>query len=424
MANKHTFIKELSVDWRALTGRQRWFYFLLLLLLERNTMPFFRAIETRVGLSFFASFSNTFLIFIAVIGSVAIFFERIKWYDLIVVVSLAGLHYLSFVLNSDTAFFSLENRDNFLWSCLPLYLVGLAVDTKISPKIFVAISAWAVLIQVIYLSIFGLGVDSEGKEVNEALGAAYNLLPYVCFLAWNALCRGGIINYTIAIVSIYILFTLGARGPIVCIVFFIAAYLIIFKKFRYNVLTKLMIGLLASLIYYFSMEISLFFGVLSRNLGLSSRVFDSIVDHAIVNYQESNGRNDLWSEAIGILKERHIYFDLNFYADRIYNKEGLYCHNLELELLCDFGLIGGGILVIVLFWMLFRAFKKARYSDVLFFMLPFFFASIMQLQFSSSYLILPIFWFYMGVSVAILRQPSNKSQAILERYRIQINNGL
>ena len=443
LLNKTSFISELRTEWRSLTTSQKWLYFFYAILLVSYTLPFFRAMETRVGLRALSHFSDTILIVIAVAGSISIFRKKVKARDIALLFVLVALHHLSGIMHVGTAIYVGRNASRFMWDCLPLFLVGLTVSTKTSPRLFVGVAYWALFLQIVYLYFFG--ITSGGEKSDEAMGAAYNFLPFVCFLIWNAFQRGRFWNFIIAAIATFLLISLGTRGPIICLVFFIAAYLVFFKKFKYDRASKLLIGTVAAIIYIFSFEISFFLAAFSSQLGLSTRVYDSIVEDRMTDIEESSGRDELWENVLKTLYDNKIFMDFNLYADRLYTgldsymsldrtrssnevsiysssfydeeetgdddvkvkskktRHGIYVHNLELELLCEFGLIGGVFIIALLFWMIWKAFRLSWGTNATILLLVFFTASIMQLQFSNSYLRAPIFWFFMGICVTLIR---------------------
>lgn len=422
--NDSSFLKEIEVEWKSLSDSKRSLYFLYLLVLVKLALPFIRAIENRIGLSFFMDYSDAFFLIVFALGSIRFFLNTIKIIDIVFLVSLIVLHFVSSNFNTSTSQFAVENESKFMWTCLPMFLVGLTIDSKFSSKLFVAIAYVAFFLQILYLYVLGMGVDEEGNEVKEAMGVAYSFLPFACILFWNAFERGGVVHWIVAVLAAFILLSLGTRGPIVCLVFFVAFYLVMFKQFKNNVLSKGLIILSAIIVYFYSLEIAMFFSVISEQLGLSSRVFDSIIEGQMTNIQESNGRDYIWGGTIEQLRENGIWLDFSFYADRLYNPQGhQYVHNLELELLCDFGLIGGSVLILLLALLIIRAFKSVWKTEAVGLLLVFFSSSIMQLQFSESFLSTSVFWLFLGMCIAMVRDRNKffiKSQLYFKQRRFKI----
>lgn len=419
-----SFFKEIAVEWKGLTDSKKCLYFLYLLVLVNQALPFIRAIENRIGLSFFMDYSDAFFLIVFALGSIRFFLNKIKIIDIVFLISLIILHFISSNFNTSTSQFAVENEFKFMWTCLPTFLVGLTIDSKFSSKLFVAIAYFSLFFQILYLYVFGMGVDEKGNEVIEAMGAAYSFLPFVCILFWNAFEREGVVHWIVASLAVFILLSLGTRGPIVCLVFFVAFYLVMFKQFRHNVLSKGLIILSAIIVYFYSIEIAMFYSVISEQFGLSTRVFDSIIGGQMTDIQESNGRDFIWGVTIERLRENRIWLDFHLYADRLYNPQGhQYVHNLELELLCDFGIIGGGVLILLLALLIIRAFKSVWKTEAVGLLLVFFSSSIMQLQFSESFLSTSVFWLFLGMCIAMVRDRNKffmKSQLYFKQRRFKI----
>ena len=125
LLNKTSFISELRTEWRSLTTSQKWLYFFYAILLVSYTLPFFRAMETRVGLRALSHFSDTILIVIAVAGSISIFRKKVKARDIALLFVLVALHHLSGIMHVGTAIYVGRNASRFMWDCLPLFLIGL-----------------------------------------------------------------------------------------------------------------------------------------------------------------------------------------------------------------------------------------------------------------------------------------------------------
>lgn len=408
--NKMSFINEIYNDWRCLSRQKKWLFFLYTYLLVYYCRNFFYAIETRIGLSSYTDYSNAFFVILFLLGSFSVFIKKIRITNILFLLFVVLLYYLSINFNSNTSFLALDNFQNFIWLCLPMFLVGLTIDNKTPISLFVAMSYFALFLQILYLTVLGMGVDAEGNEINESMAESYAFLPFSCLLVYNAFKRGGLFHWTIAILSVFILLSLGTRGPVLCLAFFVSTYLIVFKHYKYKVFSIVLIGTITSIFYLYSREIVLGLGAISDYLGLSTRVFDSIVEDKMTNINESSYRDELWRNILEVLFDKKIFFDLNLFSDRLYNRINIdwYAHNLELELLCDFGLIGGGIVIILLFGFIFRAFKNVWNSELAVLLLVYFTSSIMHLQFSSSYLMIPIFWFFLGVCSSLISDNKQK----------------
>ena len=355
-SNKTIFDSFLSLD-----RKRKWLYFLYAFLLISIFPEYIKSFENAIGWHFFNDYSNAFFIAIAVIGSYKLFLESVRVFDVIFLFVIVFWHQYSPLIFPETSIYSIENTDRFLFTCLPLYLVGITFDSKQSKEVFVLMSWLALLLQTINLSVRGMGYDESGEVQDELMGAAYGLLPFVLILLWNAFEEGGIINAIISIIAVFIELSLGTRGPVICVAFFIAIYFIAFRTYKHNVFIKSLIAGIAGLVYLFATEIVLIFSPVAMFLGLSTRVFDSYLEGTLVNYNESSFRDDIYAVTLKSFNERHSFWGEGLYSDRFLSKTGQYCHNFEIEILCAFGYLFG---IILLFSFLLR---KRPAATVLFF---------------------------------------------------------
>lgn len=363
-----------------------------------------------MGISSFASFSDAIFIIIAVIGSVGIWRYRIKFRDLLFLLAVVFIYFLSAAIYPETAALSKENADFFICSCLPMYFVGLTITRDTPREMFVLMSYVALFLQIVFLGSLGMGTTDEGNPIVELMTSAYRLLPFVLFLLWYAFEHGSLLNYLIAFVAVFILLSLGTRGPIICVMTFVALYFLIFKSFKRNLLVKFIIAILAGLFIFFSDEIMKGLGIFAEAMGLSTRVFDSVKEGTLANYQESNGRDDIWEGIFSYITNNEFYWGKGLYSDRLINFFDSYAHNLELELLCAFGLVGGAIVIALLTWLIAKAFLKSRGMEGSLIMLVFFCSVIIQLQISSSFLQSMSFWFFIGICVSMSRSSMLKTK--------------
>lgn len=232
---------------------------------------------------------------------------------------------------------------------------------------------------------------------------AYNALLPTLLIIWYAFEKKIVWDYILMFLGIFLILSLGTRGPLVCLLTFFIGYLLLFKQFKYNLLTKTFIAILFSLLYFFIDTIALTLRGISLTLGYSTRIYDSILEGTIVNYQESNARNILHEIIIKQISKDERGFGYGFFADRQFTPSDEYCHNLELELLISFGKIGGGIILFIIFVLLFKSFRKTYRTPVCSLLYALFCSIIMQLQFSGSYTSTPWFWLFLGICVMVLR---------------------
>lgn len=398
-----SLFKAAAADWMNLSNSYKWLYGLYTLLLVNQLLPLFRALEIRVGLSFMADYSDAIILTIVILGCCSVIFKSIKQIDIIFIAFVALWHYISSIIYPQTLAFSIDNASRFYLSCLPMFFVGLTFRSNTSTSLFVLMSYLAIIFQVVFLGVAGMGVDEEGNIVDEMMSVAYALLPFILFLLWYAFERGGVFNYLISIIGVFILLSLGTRGPVICLMSFVAFYFLFYKHYKRNFLVKSVIVLVASVMLIFINDIALGLSQMASSLGLSTRVFESVIEGQMTDIQQSNGRDEIWIETLNYLTNNKVFFGEGLYSDHLINSSTGYSHNLELELLCSFGLIGGVLVIILLATYVYRAFAKAKLTNGSIILLVFFCSSIIQLQLSGSFLRSQLFWLFLGMCAAMQR---------------------
>lgn len=395
-------------EWRLLSRSQKWLYFLYAVVLIGDFTDIFVSIENRLGLSFLIPFSDTILTIIALLGCIKIFFESLKIVDLIFLISIILFYIISQNTHPATAALHEEYFEVFV-AAIPMYLVGLTFGKKTSSKVFVFFAIGCVILRFLFLNIQGIGVTETGDKNTELMTAAYGILPFVCLLFYNAIEKHGLLNYAIAFFGLFVLMSLGVRGPVACFITFIAIYLIAFKTHnKHNVLIKSLTAIVAVAFYSFSSYIILAFDTVASVLGFSTRVFESFQAGEFANFEESSGRDRIFENIMNHVQQHNLLWGEGLYSDRIITEGGFYAHNLELELLCEFGYIGGTIILLVISVLTLRAFRIVWDTQYAIILLAFFCSSIMQLQFSGSYIFTPVFWLFIGMCVSANRIEGRK----------------
>jgi hypothetical protein len=349
---------------------------------------------------------NIIIVTIAVFGCLVVFLKKIQIGDVVILLLIATYHQVSAILFPLTAVYSQDNATHFIWACLPMYIVGLTVDKKTSPVIFVGMGYFLLVLKIIGFVLFAPVASARDSETLDFMVTAYQFLPLSLFMLWYAFERGGFFNYLMALISVFYILSLGTRGPVMCLVSFVVLYLVFLKDFKHNKIVKFFLILGGFVCYQFSMQIALFLSVISTYLGLSTRVYNSILEQTMTNLETSSGRDTFYQTAIDYMRNtnNNIFFGEGLYSDRYIAGHEQYVHNLELELLCDFGWIGGTVVFLFLIAFITRAFHKARATQAFSILFVFFCSAIIEAQFSGSFLTSSNIWFFLGICMAMQRK--------------------
>lgn len=367
-----------------------------------------RAVFVRLGLSsVMDSMISAVWIFIILAG-IGVFRDKIKVFDVLFVSSLIGIYYLSCSFYPERILLFEEFEDVFIFSCVPLYFMGVALDYSRFRNTLYWSSVLAIILSIFFYFAMSSGIV-QGEVSDENMAMSYNILLPVLIVLLYTLENRNKIDVLFSIISSFYLISLGTRGPVLCLMFFVCGYLLIFKNFKNNIVTKTIIIGIAAIGYSFVEIICLTMIGITSALGLSSRVFDSILTNSFANYEESNSRDDIAETVIEYIKKDDTGFGYGLMGDRTLTNYGNYSHNFELEMLISFGKIGGTILLVLFFYCIIKSFMRTKNSPTCLILFVLFCSSILQLQFSNSFISCPWLYLYIGFIVSSLRISKKQS---------------
>ena len=198
----------------------------------------------------------------------------------------------------------------------------------------------------------GYWTDSSNKgfdiRMSYSLSFGYNVLIFALAFLYAGLERRSLIDLGFGGIGVVMILLGGSRGPILDIAIFVLLYMFIKindRKRKALLMTAVAVfGILFLLTYkYLLMAAAAVIG----KFGLSSRFIDMMIEGSVSN---DNGRELIWKTAIGMIKEhplgygamgtRHVIGDIIFVG---------HPHQIFLEILVDFGVIFGTLLIL---WLL------------------------------------------------------------------------
>lgn len=376
---------------------------LALLWTQYTVMIFARAIVQRLPFfNVFADYIVPVAIILALLLSIPWFIKNIRGVDVLFYLGLVVLVIFTMVVFKNNAEIISEQWWRILISSGAFYFVGLAYSHKnCSRDIF-----WCSLASVVAVFVYQLFKIRSGVVLEEDnMYVAYNLLPSAIYLMYYASIKLRKKYWIIAIVSALTMFVYGTRGPILCIIVYVAVYLIhrfskTTSKRKFALILIALLALAIILIYddLFIKLASVISNVFER-FGFSTRIFDFYVSGDVA---VSKGRDYLTNqvlEAIG----RNPFIGYGFTGDQYLL--GVYCHNLVYEMWCHFGVILGSLILLALAGLTIVALIKSRSNKKIFFFVVMLISMIyVKLMLSGTYTMEPYFYFMLGVFVAVNRK--------------------
>ena len=233
---------------------------------------------------------------------------------------------------------------------------------------------------------------------------SYNMLIHVVFITLLCIKEFKIGRCVCAGAGAVLLLVAGCRGALVSYLMCVALYII---TYSFNSAYKKMLVLLITasliwLIYAYFENIILFINKQLISMDITSRTIIKLID---ADFTGDSGRS---------LIQNALLADLNplghgFFADRV--KTGSYAHNIAIEFIYTFGIVGGGVLLAVLLITILRAWVNTKGNNRIL-MIAFLSAGFFKLLFSSSFLNQePGFYVLIGLCISFIKSKKNNNIA-------------
>lgn len=295
-----------------------------------------------------------------------------------------------------------SNVITFFFLNFPLFLLLLIMrDFNLLMK-YLLKGSLLVLCLAITLFLFLLLIKSP-KPVDYMSFAYMMLSPIIiCFVeGW----RKNEKLLILPIVSSFILFVIGCRGALVTLLVFLILCFLKYYLFNKNSMKHLVIKMFflvsAFLIVFNMVTLLRQLSDMLVQIGFSSRTLEFMLLGNDV-FIQSEGRNMIWNQAIeniGILG-KGVFGDRTVLLDEYLNP--IYPHNFILEILVDFGMILGPVLLVIFAVVVGKALLVSLKSgdsqqiQMAFAMISVFLVKHMV---SASFLTSLDFWFYIGLTL-------------------------
>ncbi|MBO5896249.1 MAG: O-antigen ligase family protein [Clostridia bacterium] len=370
---------------------------------HNTVMPLVRVVIERLPyIGFLAELLIPMSIILSAMACLPWFLRHIRGRDLAVYICAVLIVLFSMVLHPITVDYLQEEWWRILIAAVPMYFIGVSFSLEDSKNDLF----WCSLFSVLGMFAFRLYLLNSGRALeNDDMEAAYRMLPSIMYLIYYASVKKQVIYIAIAGVLSTVILIFGTRGPIVCMLVYVAL-LTIYYSFKSRNLKKLLILLIIFAIvlsvFIFDtlfIEVSSALSKVFERIGFSTRIFNFIIEGDII---ASKGRESLAKQAIEAIIENPMW-GYGVTADRA--MFGIYPHNMFLEILCQYGIVFGSLLIITMLVITVIALLKSRKNTRRFtFGLMLVSIVFVKLMISSTYTIEPLLYFMLGYFVLILRK--------------------
>lgn len=393
--------------YQSMSGGDKGYLLLLCAVFVPLTFKLISPIFILCGLGNYTDIIMPTLTWIGIILSYQRFTHSVKAGNILGYILFAIFYVVSPLFYPNSAAFVSENFHDFILTVVPFFFIGLTFDYERDEKLFYFTAVFGILIQIFWqiCQIAGfVDFDVDDRAMSEQMGTAYGFLFSVCYITKSAFDNVRLFDVVLSVLSIIVLLLMGTRGPVVVYLVFVVCYVFFHTKIHNNgMVKKTLFFLIALTLYLFSNPILQGFAKIATNIGLSARVFESFIDDQMFNMEESSFRDIIYKDAFNIIKSGN-EFGSGFGYDRIVMGSFRHAHNFELEILLDFGRIGGSIILVLLLWMIVKSYRITRSTNESAFMTVMLTCGLLSLQLSSTWIVHPLFFIFFGYMVSLLQK--------------------
>ena len=337
------------------------------------------------------------------------------------IVLIISLYLISFSL------FGYDNVKNgyyaqiFILMCVPSFLLGYLCTEKKQENILISSVINFVVIgtMILTVSLYRLIFSSVGTESLETIGGAgrlgigylathFFIITFYIFLFEQAKKTNRInLLFNLPLKNFFLLLMLliqvstvlfsGSRGPLLNLL--IVSLIMIIVKFLENDLRTFMKKI--SILFLVLIVIAQLFKSFAQDLfATSTERTLTLFQLDSENWAGGSGRESLYPKAIDMFIDKPI-FGHGPMAFLSKSGTGMYPHNLFLECLVDYGLVGLMVFIIFLSFIIFKYIKSFELNKNILLIAFLFISTLIELQVSGSFMANPRFWFFIGFAMGL-----------------------
>lgn len=312
---------------------------------------------------------------------------------------------LSWLLSSQNIYLT-EVLFGYFVLCLPNYLYYMAINDKEILLQYLLKSSYYQII--VGLALFAVNIF---RNPTYDMVFSYLLLVPVILLTYKLMSvRFNLLDALLVTSGISAILILGSRGPLLSyIVFIIILFLDVnFKGKRtlFHQITSIISAVAVLLILGLNIETILFnVDALLKNVNIQSRTLNMMYMAKFYNTDFSSGRLDIYKKTLKYIAQKPI-LGYGIAGDRVL-LNGTYPHNIMLEILAQFGIVVGGIIIVIFMFTWIRGIflnkkKTERHLAIIFMGI-----GLVQLFVSGSYLTSSNFWLFMASCTTPIRSDND-----------------
>jgi hypothetical protein len=325
-----------------------------------------------------------------------------------VLLFFAVLWSLSFLLNAEYAGFYFKIGYQLFLGSIPCYILARCVKDYALLKKYLNITS--IFIALATLVLIDRLRTNTLDDFNYSQKIGYFVLPAAIISVSVLYEKLNFLHLANACLSTFLIIFAGARGPVVCLILFIATKSIL-KVFFGGAIKKIAVffttGLFITAVYSFWDRILSELQAIVIKFGLSQRIVAGLMENVIF---EDDAREALRNASLkfildnpfwgtGIAQDRLVLADITGKSPS--EAIGWYSHNIFLEISMQFGLLIGIAIIIALIYFIIASLLKSKDNDLKDIICIFLAIGFFPLLFSGSYLTRALFFSFIGFCMSV-----------------------
>lgn len=238
------------------------------------------------------------------------------------------------------------------------FIVGLfLIPNKETVDLMGKVSCLSIFVEFLFFYFILRGSDLQNDD---DMSRAYFLLLSVLFTINYAFDKKTHFGIVFSVIGVFLLLSLGTRGPIMIILAFTAAK--IFQLSANKGMGTIIVIVLLVLFWFVNSPywnaVLLFLREVISSLGFSTRIIDHTIEGEMI---VSSDREDIFALVLSKIKEKP-FTGWGVYGE--WQFVGWSAHNMYLEILNSFGVPVGGFIIVWMFFISIKAFFSSKVIPV------------------------------------------------------------
>lgn len=341
-------------------------------------------------------YATEIILVIALLYCFRSFSKYIKIGDVLFYFIWLTIYILTYVIFPQNSRYLDGTFGEFFLYTLPFIFVGRAIKIDRLSEPFYIISLVYIIWRVVVIILLKRTEREMGDFSDYNMSAAYTLLPHLLMVTWHLMNKKNVVDIIVCIAGIVLLLGFGTRGPILCLIIFVALYYLLTFEFKKKLLSTILIIIFASLAFVYVNMVFETLSTTTQSIGLSTRIYNKYEEDML----DSDSGRDLIHNTVFDATREGGFFGLGICGDRVATR-GFYSHNLFVEVISSFGYTLGSLLIfllVLLFFITWRCCNTVEQKGFFLVLLSF----NAHLLLSSSFLQTPLLFFFIGYCVRLI----------------------